>query len=279
MPLTAPIGESVGRGISVLKSACAAIPVVVAVATGSCATPDASAAHSSRAGTAALALDHAWIAVPKNGPERKLLESAGFLFAPTVNRHEGQGTASISIEFENAFLELIWPDDEVTATGGGAIAQQRFVSRMNWRTTGDSPLGVGLRRTSATPTSFPFPTWKVTAAWMGPDGAMEILSPRGSKTVTFFVYGYPVDEAANLASIRSGKGAHFLHPNGARRLTALRITAPGREALPPAARFIEESKAVSLRVGAEWLMEAELDNGRQGQRKDLRPELPLMLSW
>src|SRR2546426_10502919 len=46
-------------------------------------------------------------------PERKTLEKAGFRIAPTVNRHEGQVTASVTIEFLNGFLELIYPDSTV----------------------------------------------------------------------------------------------------------------------------------------------------------------------
>ena len=94
-----------------------------------------------------LMLDHAWMAVPEGGgPERALLEAAGFRFAPTPNRHEGQGTSSITIEFENGYFELISPDDSVPVSeGGGAIAKARFVSRMNWRTTRDSPFGIGFQ--------------------------------------------------------------------------------------------------------------------------------------
>src|SRR5262245_44285469 len=58
-------------------------------------------------------LSHAWIVVTTGAPERKALETAGFTIAPTVNRHDGQGTASITVEFLNCFLELIYPDPTV----------------------------------------------------------------------------------------------------------------------------------------------------------------------
>src|SRR5262249_15238230 len=53
-----------------------------------------------------LALSHAWIVVPPGALERAALERAGFRIAPTVNRHDGQGTASITVELLNGFLEL-----------------------------------------------------------------------------------------------------------------------------------------------------------------------------
>ena len=61
-----------------------------------------------RTATAAeLEFDHVWIVVSRDAPERAALERAGLKISPDVNRHDGQGTASISAEFLNAYLELI----------------------------------------------------------------------------------------------------------------------------------------------------------------------------
>src|SRR5689334_12164100 len=65
-----------------------------------------------------LEFDHVWIAVPPGAPERAALEKAGFRIAPEINRHEGQGTASATVEFDNAFLELIWADPAVHVDAG-----------------------------------------------------------------------------------------------------------------------------------------------------------------
>jgi hypothetical protein len=48
-----------------------------------------------------LQFDHVWIVVSPKAPERAALERAGFQISPDVNRHDGQGTASITVEFEN----------------------------------------------------------------------------------------------------------------------------------------------------------------------------------
>jgi hypothetical protein len=60
-----------------------------------------------------LTLSHSWMVVTTGAPERKALERAGFRIARTVNRHDGQGTASVTVEFLNGFLELIYPDATV----------------------------------------------------------------------------------------------------------------------------------------------------------------------
>jgi Glyoxalase-like domain len=256
-----------------------ALPLAWLCLLAACAGPREQLYDRPAAAVPTLALDHGWIAVRKGGPERAMLEAAGFRFAPTINAHEGQGTASATIEFENGFFELIWADDDVPASGTAAIARTRFASRADWRSSGDSPFGIGLRRTAATPSPFPFETWSVTSAWMGEGRSMEMLSPRGSPTVTLFIASQGVDEAANLAAIAAGGAAAepFLHANGARRITGLRVTAPTRAALPPAASFVNLSGAAELRVGGEWLMELELDHGAQNQELDLRPRLPLVI--
>jgi hypothetical protein len=60
------------------------------------AVSDGSAVAPPSPSTPALApftLSHAWIVVAPGAPERAALEKAGFRIAPTVNRHDGQGTA------------------------------------------------------------------------------------------------------------------------------------------------------------------------------------------
>jgi len=230
----------------------------------------------------ALALDHAWLVVGRGGAtERAMLEAAGFRFSPTINRHDGQGTASATIDFENGYFELIWVEPDVPASGGGELARQRFASRADWRRTGEPPFGIGFRRTSATPTPFPFETWSVGSPWLGEGRQMEILSPRGAPTVTLFVTPNPVDVEANRAAVAAGGPAaeRFVHSNGARRLTGVKVSAPTPSGLPPAASFVNSSAAAELIVGREWLMEIELDFGAQNQSLDLRPQAPLIIRF
>lgn len=231
---------------------------------------------------APVRLDHVLIATAPGAPEeRAALERTGFRIAPTINRHDGQGTASATVEFENGFLELIWPDDSVPVSGTGVRGKQRFTERMNWRSNGVSPFGLALARTPTTPARFPFETWEVSAEWMEPGTAMVMLTPRGSRAVSVAVHPHGTDEAANLRAIAAGgeRAAMFLHPNGARRLTGVRITAAGADGLPPSADYVAAAGAAELRVGNEWLLEMTLDDGRAGERRDLRPTLPMIVRW
>jgi hypothetical protein len=144
------------------------------------------------------------------------------------------------IAFENGYLDLVSSANPAAA-----------------------PFGLAFRRTAATPADLAF------------------AAPSAAPAVALAIEPQGVDEAGNRAAIAAGGAAAepFLHTNGARRITGLRVTAPTRAALPPAASFVNLSGAAELRVGTEWLMELELDNGSQNQELDLRPRLPLVVRF
>ena len=232
-----------------------------------------------------LAVSHAWIVVATGAEERSALEGAGFRIAPTVNRHDGQGTASVTVELLNGFLELIYPDPTVPVSPESQRGAEKFRLKSRWRETGYSPIGIVFDRTPATPESFPFATWRVSADWMETGTYIEMLTPREmpeAVSLSISSHATSTREAENVALAGDPtKGAIFLHPNGARRLTALRVIAPtptdGR--LPPAAAYVAAQGLVSFDGGAEWLLEVTLDEARQGVTRDLRPALPMVIHY
>ena len=86
----------------------------------------------------AFELDHLWIVVPPPAAERSALERAGFQIAAKLNHHAGQGTSSITVELDNGFLELIYPDDTVPVAPALAAVHTRFQQRAAWRTSGQA---------------------------------------------------------------------------------------------------------------------------------------------
>lgn len=138
-----------------------------------------------------------------------------------------------------------------------------------------------MTRTPDTPANFPFETWRITSEWMAPGEFLEMLTPRGSHAVTLSIPPHATDETANLATIAAGgaDALKFLHPNGARRLTSVRISAPAASALPPSSTFVNASGAAHLEVGGEWLMDLTLDDQRQNQSRDLRPAIPVIVHY
>lgn len=230
-----------------------------------------------------LILSHSWIVVTTGAPERKALEKARFRFAPTVNRHDGQGTASVTVEFLNGFLQLIYPDSTVPVSPASQAGAEKFRLKSAWRETGYSPIGIVFDRLPATPDSLPFTTWKVSADWMEKGTFIEMMTPREvSKAVSLSISSHPAStrESENEALARDPiKGAMFLHPNGARRLTGMRVVAPNADRFPPAATYVAGLRLVKFDVGRQWLLNVTLDNGKQGVSKDLEPDLPLIIHY
>jgi hypothetical protein len=226
--------------------------------------------------TPTFEVDHLWIVASPGAPERTAFEQAGFQVAPKVNQHDGQGTASVTVELDNGFLELMYVDDAVPVGPALERVTAQFKQRAAWRTSGYSPLGIGVRRLAGAPDVFPFPTFKVTAPWISDGKFIEILSPRDTPAVLrLFVPAHPsigpdadpVDPATRI------------HPNKTHRLTAVRVIAPSADALPPAARFLADHGAATFDVGTEWLLEVTLDDGDQRITRDLRPTLPLLIRY
>jgi hypothetical protein len=230
-----------------------------------------------------LKLSHAWIVVKTGARERAALEKAGFRIAPTVNRHDGQGTASVTVELLNGFLELIYPDPTVPVSPASQAGAEKFRLKSAWRETGYSPIGIVFDRTPATPEKLPFPTWKVSADWMEKGTFIEMMTPKEMpRAVSLSISSHPAStrESENEMLARDPvKGAMFLHPNGARRLTGLRVVAPGADGFPPAASYIAGHGLVKFDVGSHWLLDVTLDNGTQGVTKDLQPDLPMVIHY
>jgi len=230
-----------------------------------------------------LALSHAWIVVGTGAPERGALEKAGFRIAPTVNRHDGQGTASVTVELLNGFLELIYPDPTVPVSPALQAGAEKFRLKSSWRETGYSPIGVVFDRTAATPEKFPFATWRISADWMEKGTFIEIMTPKEMpKAVSLSISSHPesTHESENEMLARDPvKGAMFLHPNGARRLTGLRVVAPSADSFPPAASYIEGHELIKFDAGKHWLLDVTLDNGKQGIIKNLEPTLPMIIRY
>jgi hypothetical protein len=237
---------------------------------------------SMTAAASELEFDHLWIVVSRNAPERAALEHAGLKVSPNVNRHDGQGTASVTAEFLNAYIELMWPDPTVPVSPGAERGVEKFKNRMNWRTSGWCPIGIGLHRTGPG-MSLPFPTWSIAPAWMPAGSAIEILTPRDdTKSPSFFIEppALAVKEAANRSiADNDPKRASFQHTIGVERVNEIRIIRP--KAYQPVAAFtyLEKAGIFKSSEGTEWAVEITFDTGRKSKTKDLRPDLPLIIHY
>jgi len=229
-----------------------------------------------------ISLSHAWIVVTTGAPERAALQKAGFRIAPTVNRHDGQGTASVTVELLNGFLELIYPDPTVPVSPALKAGAEKFRLKSAWRESGYSPIGIVFDRSPATPEKLPFATWKISADWMEKGTFIEMMTPKEMpKAVSLSISSHSAGTRAESETLARDpvRGAMLLHPNGARRWTALRVVAPTADGFPPAASWIAGHGLVKFEVGSRWLLDVTLDDGKQGVTRSLEPELPMVIHY
>jgi hypothetical protein len=228
--------------------------------------------------------DHVWITVSPGAPERGVLERAGFVVAPGVNRFDGQGTASITIEFTNTFLELMWLDSTVTVEPGRETYVRRFRQRVDWRTTGAAPFGVHLHRLPAAPDSLPFATWALHMGWMPPGKAYAMITPRtDTLTPSFSIVprGSEVPQVSDppLPGIEAVRLNALRQPPGRRRVTAVRLILPRQYEPTAAMRAFQGLGAVAVERGDAWRLELTLDDGAKHETLDCRPALPLIIRY
>ena len=233
--------------------------------------------HYSAAPAPRVELDHVFVVVqPGAAAEIKALQSAGLTVASRVAKHDGQGTASRAVLFENAYLELIWVDPSVAIDAEHASAAQWFREAAAWRTSGHSPFGLGLRRLPGDTAVLPVPVKRDSAEWLEPGTAYELLrQPGDSLAAEFFVVPASRSVPNWIASVQERTPQLLQHPGGGHKITRLRVHGPVEQ--HPIAFRLLLPKPVEMVRTAKPLLELELDNGVRGERVDLSPVLPLIV--
>jgi hypothetical protein len=126
-------------------------------------------------------------------------------------------------------------------------------------------IGLALRRHAAGD-PIPFPT---RAA--GPP------QPQLAKTANHEPYVTVVPPEFTWLADSSRRAAALPHPNGARRVTQVTFVHRKRGSGTAAMEYVHGTGIVrSGLAGTDYFLEIELDDGQQGKRIDLRPQLPLV---
>lgn len=211
-------------------------------------------------------IDHVFIRASRAAPEADLLHAAGFTEG-SGNRHPGQGTANRRFFFRNAFVELLWVDDE-TEAAGPATRRTQLKERLGGTDDGVSPFGICFRPGIGA-ASAPFPVWDYTPAYLPPGMAIGIGDhvPLQEPLWFYFERG------------QAPQGQPLDHANGACSITRVTVTLPHAQPLSDAARAAAQTGLVELIDGAQHAMEIEFDGGASGRRLDFRPALPLIVRF
>lgn len=249
--------------------------------------PDARALLRARCGTSlvdngimALTLDHVFVCTAAGAPGAELLVAAGFTEGPR-NVHPGQGTACRRFFFDNAYLELLWVEDEAEARSP-STAPTRLWQRWRDRADGHTcPFGVGLH--AADGAAAPFPTWSYRPSYLRPDMALRVATNGEAlhEPMLFLTPGSPAfrgTAVADRADAGPGSAHRSVHACGVRAVT--RVTLAGPATMPSAPlTAVVAARLVERVVASDHALSIGFDGELAGRALDLRPALPLILRW
>lgn len=237
-----------------------------------------------------LEVDHfnIWVENPIKAKE-KLIEF-GFTSVPDSlsQIHKGQGTSGRYFNFLNGYLELIFVyDQNELEENNNKNIELDFIDRANFKKNGASPFSIALKIKDYKTEKIPFEKVEYHQDWM--EENVNIYSAKNSKTnlgePSIFVV-YPKMESDRFETLADLKKIpeeysiwreFFKHPNGARKITNIRITSSDLDLGTETIKAINGIENISIQEGTEHLMELYFDNNIQKKSFDLRPELPLVI--
>ncbi|HUG17064.1 MAG TPA: VOC family protein [Thermomicrobiales bacterium] len=214
-------------------------------------------------------LDHVFICTDPGAPVAQRLIELG-LVEGSPNVHPGQGTANRRFYFHNTMIELLYVTDEAELRSP-LVQQIRLSERFRWRQTAACPFGICLRSTDAADPA-PFATFDYMAPWL-PEGT-AIPMARGAMTVEPLLFIKPDSMQGGAATSEPVE-----HPLGLRQMTGVHVVSAGCELPSDSLRAVQRQGIVSVSQGEGHLLELTFDGGQRGKAADLRPELPLVVSW
>lgn len=222
-----------------------------------------------------LELDHLFIWVSPDAPEKGALEKAGFKLDEEVNIHNGQGTASITVSFENTYIELIWVTNEDAAIRAGQAINTNLLARAHWTDIGACPFGIALRRKNGSTAALPFSVRPFHAEWMrADDTVLYAESASDLRMPLIFVIPPAMDWAAAVEG-DANLADSIYHPIGSRQLTLTQVTiANTKSDVTALGKHID---ALQFEVGSAPLVSLTLDHGSQRQVISFEPTLPLKI--
>lgn len=163
---------------------------------------------------------------------------AGFGLVESFRRvHAGQGTNNVCFCFDNAYLELLFVDDEAVL---GGLIDTGLLERSWWRKSRASPFGIAVRSFDG----LPFATWDYRPAYLPKE--MVISVDQGSDDVQQpFIFSAPGDRRPDQWTNELAGGRQST--NGRLEITSIDLYQPQPSAA--ALRGLERAGIVRVHPG------------------------------
>lgn len=211
-----------------------------------------------------IELDHFFILTDPGAPQAELLSEIG-LIEGTSNDHPGQGTANRRFFFSDTMLELAYIRDANEAANGPG-SRLRFAERA--ADANASLFGLIVKETARS-AKVPFPGWPYYPDYYGADQYFHIgensdLLEEPLCICAPFDAPLPANQPAPADAFSRVTKVHI----------SVQVTQPSS-----VLEAIAQCERISLQLDGPHLMEVVFNEEQQGQYRDLRPGLPLVLRW
>lgn len=211
-----------------------------------------------------IRLHHFFVLTSPGAPQADSLSGLGLLEGPR-NDHPGQGTANRRFFFSNVALELLYVRDEnEAATGSGS--RLRIADRVTGRAA--SPFGLVFESNAETAEP-PFAGWRYYPDYF-PAGQCFHVGKNSDRLEEPLCIWLPPTLALPATRMQPS--------NPLMTLTELRLSVPVVRPSPTLAA-VGDCGLISLSFGEPHRLELVFDEGRRGLRKDLTPDLPMVICW
>jgi len=210
-----------------------------------------------------LELDHFFILTEPGAPAASLLTNIG-LIEGVANDHPGQGTSNRRFFFADSMLELLYIRDAMEATVGPG-SRLRLAERIADHSA--SPFGLVFRSTEDS-TFENFPGWQYFPEYLGVDQYFYIGENSDHIDQPLCIL---LPHAFSKPIKQPGNGRFEC-------VTEVRVSLPSRRT-SPVLENVAQCRKLSLISGEPHLMEVVFNGNREHQSEDLRPFIPLTISW
>lgn len=222
----------------------------------------------------AFEFDHLFIVTDLGADVADRLVSLG-LVEGSSNIHPGQGTTNRRFFFQNAMLELLWVHDPEEAQSE-LIRPTRLWERWENRNHGVCPIGICLRPAIGSSQTIAFSSWAYRPPYL-PETLSIAIATNSDILTEPMLFQTPFGKRPDQYPIE--KAQPLNHPASLREITRIELISPIADHPSPEFQAAIDTHQVRVRLGAAYCIELGFDGEVQGHQIDLRPELPLIMSW
>lgn len=201
-----------------------------------------------------MELDHIFVFCKPDSGYGQWLKSFG-LVETYRRQHPGQGTENICFCFENAFIELLWVNDE-SETRSPLIARTGLYERSRHRDLGTCPFGIAWRGSGQ------IPTWPYHPPYMPPQVAIDVATD-GDDPTQPMMFRSPGDSAPR--SWPAERRGNLQRDAGFQSVRLQQLAIPSNKSPSPALQTLASDVGFDLcNGGSSYRMDLRLDR-RMGE--------------